>query len=643
MFCIADRLLRRFLLAALHLETLTHNSDSLTHSEFAKVLNHLSKTPDVFYQEAVKRIKGQSERMWLLARKVLTWLVFADRALTLEELAYGIKLNQLGRSSFDQFQSDLSRACFGIVIVDKDTKIVRLQHISARTYLLKEETEILRPEEYAHSMIAHSCLRCICHVTLEVDQKGPVSLQALKKRCEQYPFLDYAANHWGRHVSYGVDHHTNLEAWESLHDKNFLTQAVQIMAKFALRNEADVTGMHVAAYFGLSALILKANRNGRRVDKDARTRSQESVVHWAVRRRQHEFLEILLFKLEADASARDSKNRTPLHIAVANEDLRSVEVLLKCPPHQRPDIEVSDYRGWTVLRYAAARGSRAVVEKLVAEGARVNDADAIGWTALRWAADRDYIRICEALIQRKASMELELPNSERWSLLHWAATNGREKIVRLLIERRVNLSVPDESLGWAPLRCAVENDRTMTVWHLLEASAPTQQQDKVGRTPLHAAAEKGHLNLLWLLLVKQADPNTPDEKGQTPLHLAAEKDRASAISLLLENGANMFQVDSKKRTALHWAVQEGHKKVVELLLWRTNGSRELVQITDFEKRTALHYAAAHGNLDIAKMLCRCGADPASEDCLGQLPLKVAESRDHRALVQYLRQHPRQGR
>ncbi|KAG6354592.1 hypothetical protein INS49_004610 [Diaporthe citri] len=265
------------------------------------------------------------------------------------------------------------------------------------------------------------------------------------------------------------------------------------MANFVFRVEAHVTGMHVAAYFGLSGLVLKAIRHGRRVDKDALTRSRESVVHWAVRWRQHEFLEILLFNLKADAGAQDSESRTPLHIAVANEDLRSVEVLLKCGPIQRPEIEVSDDGGWTVLRRAAAHGSRAMVEKLVAEGARVNGADANGWTALRWAADRDHVRICEMLIQNKASMDLELPSSERWSLLHWAATNGCEKLVRPLIDRRANLSLPDERSGWAPLRCAVEHGCTITAWHLLEASAPAQQQDKKGRTPLHAAAEKGYL------------------------------------------------------------------------------------------------------------------------------------------------------
>ncbi|KAK7710301.1 hypothetical protein SLS64_005886 [Diaporthe eres] len=582
--------------------------DTLVENEFARLLNHLSETPDVFYQEAVKRIKGQSEPMQLLAKEVLSWLVFADRALTLEELACGIRVNQPGRSSLDEFQSQVSKACFGIVIVEEKTKIVRLQHMSARTYLLKEDTEILKPERYAHSMIAHACLRYICCVTPEADQKGPVSLRALKNRCEHYPFLDYAANHWGRHISYGVNHDTNIEAWEFLDDSTFLTHAVQIMENFAFRVEAHVTGMHVAAYFGLSALVLKAIRHGRRVDKDARTRSEESVVHWAVRWHQHEFLEILIFSLRADAGAKDSKKRTPLHIAVANEDLRSVEVLLKCRPDERPDLEVSDDGGWTVLRYAAAHGSRVMVEKLVAEGAQVNNADDNGWTALRWAADRDYVRICEILIHRKASMELELPKPERWSLWHWAASLGRDKLVRLLIESRVNLSLPDERLGWAPLRCAVEHARTMTAWHLLEASVPTQQQDKVGRTPLHAAAEKGYLKLLWLLLLKQADPNITDKFGRTPLHLAAEKGRASGISLLLENGAKLFETDSDQRTALHLAVQEDHKEVVELLLWRvlwtTNGTRKFVQMADSEKRTALHYAAARGNLDVAKILVR---------------------------------------
>jgi hypothetical protein len=133
-----------------------------------------------------------------------------------------------------------------------------------------------------------------------------------------------------------------------------LKNTFRTLARFDFRDTTCITGTHVAAYFGLDALISKAIHNHRRlVDKGARTGDVEFVGHWAVRWSQREFLEVLLAQ-EADARPYYSEGRKALHIAIANEDVDMVKVLLSCTPSQKPDLDMSDSSGWTALRYAAA-------------------------------------------------------------------------------------------------------------------------------------------------------------------------------------------------------------------------------------------------------------------------------------------------
>ncbi|KAH8758941.1 hypothetical protein F5883DRAFT_565315 [Diaporthe sp. PMI_573] len=108
-----------------------------------------------------------------------------------------------------------------------------------------------------------------------------------------------------------------------------LKNTFRTLARFDFRDTTCITGTHVAAYFGLDALISKAIRNHRRlVDKGARTGDVEFVGQ--------------------------VKGRKALHIAIANEDVDMVKVLLSCTPSQKPDLDMSDSSGWTALRYAAA-------------------------------------------------------------------------------------------------------------------------------------------------------------------------------------------------------------------------------------------------------------------------------------------------
>ena len=82
--------LTRFLLARLHLDSLRGKP---TKKAIQSTLTKLPKGSEALkeaYNEAVKRIKGQLPEEFELAKKVLSWITYAQRPLTTEELSQAL-------------------------------------------------------------------------------------------------------------------------------------------------------------------------------------------------------------------------------------------------------------------------------------------------------------------------------------------------------------------------------------------------------------------------------------------------------------------------------------------------------------------------------------------------------------------------
>lgn len=621
-----------FLLAHLHMEFL---ASSYTIDSFKNGLAHLSKTPDEVYKAALERIGMQVERLHNLAINVLTWLVFAERELTIDELAHAINIYDNTAaiqaenatlptgSVAPSTEFALTSACAGIVVIDKNSKVVRLAHNTAEEYLTNNQSTFF---QNVQSKMAETCLSCLCYLPPKKFSKDPPPQDELDDHCKRYPFLRYAADHWGDHLSFRVKGDIYQLAWEFLSEERKLNSALQVMANFQFRHEKDISGLHIAAFFGLVKLVKKAMSNNKRFMINARTRRGETPLHWAAIHRQRDFLEFLVDQ-KADLNVADIDGKTALHRAIHNGDKASVEVLLSSG---RADLRLEDSQRYTPLRCAAAYGQLKIVEMLLSAGAEADAQDKDKWTALRWAAQRGHKRIVELLINHKAS--LETPDSDEWTLLRWAAKEGLEDFIKLLVEKRVNLNVTDTN-GCTALRWAVNYGHTMTAWLLIRARADINKPDNEGRTPLHAAVESCHpssnSSILCLLLENGAKIDAQTKLDLTPLHIAASRGSDSAVWLLLEKGADPSQKDANDRTALHWAITSGHVKVAQLLIWKAEG---LIHAVDYETRTALHYAASLGHLLIVDMLLNRGVDIDICDIEGNTPLHLAVSQQQEDVV-----------
>lgn len=209
------------------------------------------------------------------------------------------------------------------------------------------------------------------------------------------------------------------------------------------------------------------------------------------------------------------------------------------PATPRPAIEDYDTlgarseRGREVrLLLAARRGELDVVKSLVEGGESVNPPP--GWRApLTAAALHDHVAVMEYLLAQGARVDARdrLGRSALWAAV-WAE---QPHAFQLLLERGAAVDVAAKS-GETPLFLAVERNQLEMARALLDKGAdPNRPSPGVllpGFRPLHRAAMLGHVELVRLLLERGADGRATNTAGQTPAEVTAGP-QADAIRKLL--------------------------------------------------------------------------------------------------------------
>jgi hypothetical protein len=101
------------------------------HSE-AGVLKSLDNLPndiDDIYNQAMERIEGQLKADRELAERVLSWITYARRPLTVEELQHALAVSP-EMVNMDPtaliFNWKLTSVCAGLVVIDEEQRIIRL-------------------------------------------------------------------------------------------------------------------------------------------------------------------------------------------------------------------------------------------------------------------------------------------------------------------------------------------------------------------------------------------------------------------------------------------------------------------------------------------------------------------------------------
>ena len=513
----------RFLLPALHIKIVL---EMPTIFERRKALDMLPSDLYDSFRGIINRIRRRPTKLGI---RVLTWLHFTHRPLKLTELQHALaveKDHQELETGNIPSRKVLLKCCLGLVLVDEETSTVRFTHFTVEEYFRKNAgTEF--PD--GCSSIAETCLT---YLNFRGLRQHCMALDSLVEKSTTYAFLNYAACFWGTYVKQrqGSDSLTELARKILEHESERPPCAIQALyLQFWSQSLAKkISGIHVAAYFGLSDNMVKFSE----VDR------------------------------------KDEYGRTPLSLAAEHGHEAVVRLLIE---KDCVDINTKDHNDWTPLAFAVHSGHEAIVRLLIErDGIDINAKDSFHWTPLTWAAWSGNEAVVRLLIERD-SVDIDAKGNNRKTPLMRAARCGREAVVRLLIEKdNFDINAKDSKERTALLR-AVEYRHEAVVRLLVERDGvDIDTKDDKGKTVLMYAAEDGNEAIVQLLIERGGDINAKDDcKGWTPLMWAAYGGNEAVVRLLVERGGiDINAQDDRGWTPLIWAACSGNEAVVRLLVER---------------------------------------------------------------------------
>ena len=586
------------------------------------------------------------------------WASCSKRPLSLDELQHALAVKS-GMKSLDEDRlrtpKTLVDVCAGLIIVEEESNTVRLIHYTLKEFLQSQLGRLRNPN-------IHMAQVCLNYLLFDDFNRDVESFYELERLRQKMPFLSYAANHWGHHVSA-----ESCESAETVQGEifKFLSESSRVDLLFRLisrdelpfcywtagyRHSSEIPPILAASFFGLEEVVHLLAKNPSSLH--SRNSCGATALHWAVWKDERSIVQLLI-RAGADINAKNEEGDTPLHIAA----LRGHDVLLDQLIAPGVNIDQRNKAGHTALHIAAANGHNMVVEYLLATKADPSTLDGQGRHVLHHAIDnkrfsRDVETIRLLLAHGFMNQEADFNNM---TPLHLAVQLCQYDVISLLLDYGCSVDVPIHRKTWS-----AQMVDGFVYYSLHHSDVQESQRDALyaGYTPLHAAALFGQEAIVALLLDRGASPNAQGEYGETPLHLALsvsmgetkiedswsdsmnyvegildmmvddpEDDyeeayeyvhemRKDTIITLLENRALDVTIqDARSRTCLHmirYSECEGSEYIAKILEKGCD-----FNIRNNEGETAVHLAARGGDHESLEIFLRHQADPLMVDIHGR--------------------------
>lgn len=130
----------RFLLAQLHLNLLIDKTSPKAFKYALEKLPQKSDALDWVYNHAMTRIDNQEASFIQLADKILAWIMFAQRPLTIVELQHTLAIEkrepELDRENITIVEESVS-VCVGLMVIDQETSTIQQVHYTTQEYFRK--------------------------------------------------------------------------------------------------------------------------------------------------------------------------------------------------------------------------------------------------------------------------------------------------------------------------------------------------------------------------------------------------------------------------------------------------------------------------------------------------------------------------
>ncbi|KAF5531815.1 ankyrin protein [Fusarium napiforme] len=454
-----------------------------------KLVQALPRNLEKTFEQAFQTLEDEEEKK--LAKRILQFVMFANRPLDLSELVEGIAITPDSKTLEDVQSNSLREKsyvfeiCGSLVRESQATSKIDLAHYSVYQFLQSPKIEGNRENELyldkSHGNI-ELLTACIRYLTIENVSAGGIAeeVEAALEDDDLYispevfantPFLQHAVSNWPAYASKLSD--TELkDIWTSVllpffepssnYFKFWVRKARYLHGYY--KYPPGITPLHVAAAHGLPSLA-----------KILLEDSHLSKATWQI-------------------SKAKVGSRTPLHMAIENGQNSVIELLLGLDL-----IDSTDERGRTPLHLAIECANEEAVTKLILAGANVNHCEADGRTPLFIAIENNWDGLATQLAEM-ASQHTNMPDGR--GPLHLAAQTGSTTWMKCLM-----LTSPPRAInnrdngGWTPLLYAVDRGHLDVVKLLLSNTNCIEVGDKNGWTPLHAAIKQQNMDCTTELLV----------------------------------------------------------------------------------------------------------------------------------------------
>lgn len=571
------------------------------------------------YDQAMLRIEDQRPSQVKRAKQVLSWIIYAERPLTVKELQCALAVEP-GDTSLDEDalpDRDLMvSVCAGLVAIEQKNETIGLVHHTTYEYF-----ERVRENQFFHAQrdIVETCLTYLSFdcFTGAVSDYSHALLEALMGK---NVLLNYAAQYWGDHARKGW----NRSPMISDLARKFLGLRANLLCSYhitrhcqrsiyaipSLQSLRQVDDLQIAASFGLEELANSILNSQGGLDVS-----------------------------NIDAS-RTNDETTALHHAVVKGHVGIIELLLaRGADHNTKNRMILEQK--TALYWAGATGRETVVQLLL----RTNPEDLR--SALMGATSKGHVSLIQALLQQAAG-EISL-----CEMLKYAIRYRQEAVVRLILERWIK--VPPKDIASALIQLAhgaIDREHNLTIAQLLlECNANYETPSlEYGLTPLMISAKNGYSDMVRLLLRYNASVSVRDSrKGRRPLQWAVLKGHEDVVHLLLEREADSVSLRKGwlALTKLYRLSRDEDETTLQqmqldIATFGSDGFSTIVQqiqsdsailgSNDFSDTLLVHGPAERGQQSVASLLLDLGADINAKSPRGDTALHKAIRYREQAVV-----------
>ncbi|KAK0609470.1 ankyrin repeat-containing domain protein [Immersiella caudata] len=574
-------------------------------------------------------------------KRMLTWLLYSVRPLTVEELASALEddpdVSGPSLEAIDTTRRHVETSLAGLFETDHgEIKIVhpRLRDVMMAPRDSSEERHIWdKIRKTAHYDIAKRCLDYLCQPKVQELVTSAYAPERSMFSTDRENLCSYALQAWTHHFSLvppGDDRTKLGEKFAPADVARRLAIGHWVLSNRAMRSpQPPETLFPVFAGLGLLdvtrrdssdmrsnlAALAEAGANGRRDAVGGMLKSTEFS--------EAELLEALV--VTSNSGDEELLLRLVDHIVSRSTDQHKVLwpprlvhraawlglsrfldriLALGCPADSETPWQATVPT--SPLIDAARNWHEEAVRVLLKHGANVAFRTVQGSDVLHVAGYIGAWNSVKAVVEC-GSPDLEIKDSQAYTPLYWACVYGHHKVAEVLLEAGADPMVGSLSGSWNPLLAAADGGLERCVQLLLQKGAKPNFPGPAG-TPLRYAAINGHVNVCRLLLDAGADPNSPEDK--TPILSqvieAAVKDKMllDVFTLLVERGADVnAKVDSK--SVLMFAASHAQGSTFVRILLEQGAD---VSCVHNEGTNVLHFATV-GEVATTEMLLERGADP----------------------------------